>query len=97
MFSLAYAEGADWNDSHFSHDRFNKLLIEARAELDDAKRSEMLLRDAEDPARRGRHHHTLLPQTSFYAHRGPNVKHDEKLSGNWALDGSRGAERWWFG
>ena len=41
MFSTAYAAGADWNDSFWSHDRFNKLLVEARAELDEAKRREM--------------------------------------------------------
>ena len=25
-----------------------------------------------------------------------NVHVPEKLSGNWAMDGSRGMERWWF-
>ncbi len=40
---------------------------------------------------------TIIPffRNYVYAHR-TNVMHDEKLSGNWALDGSRGAERWWF-
>ena len=41
MFSLAYSKGADWNKSHYAGLRFNALLVEARAELNDAKRTEM--------------------------------------------------------
>ncbi len=75
MFSLAYAEGAAWNESHFSHERFNKILIEARAELDDAKRGEMyfemqkILRDEGG---------TIIPffRNFLYAHRS-NVMHDD--------------------
>ena len=33
IFTLGYAAGADWNDSHFTDDRFNELLVQARAEL----------------------------------------------------------------
>jgi hypothetical protein len=56
MLTLAYASGASWNDTFWDNDRFNKLLVEARAELDEAKRREMYLRDAGDPERRWRHH-----------------------------------------
>ena len=40
---------------------------------------------------------TIIPwfRNFVYANR-TNVMHDEKLSGNWALDGARGGERWWF-
>ena len=41
MFSTAYAENAAWNDTLWKHDRFNKLLKEARSELDENKRREM--------------------------------------------------------
>jgi len=41
MFSVGYAAEAAWNDTHWKHDRFNKLLLEARGELDDAKRHEL--------------------------------------------------------
>jgi peptide/nickel transport system substrate-binding protein len=41
MFSQGYAKGARWNDTHWDNERFNKLLIEARAELDQAKRRAM--------------------------------------------------------
>ncbi len=94
LFSLAYARGAAWNDSHFDNDRFNELLIQARAELDDTKRADMyfemqqILRDEGG---------TIVPffRNYLYARRS-NVQHDEAVSGNWALDGARGAERWWF-
>src|SRR5262249_25517689 len=41
MFSQVYAKDARWNDTHWTHERFNKLLAEARAELDDGKRRTM--------------------------------------------------------
>ena len=41
MFSTAYAANAAWNDAHWKHERFNQLLVEARAMLDESKRREM--------------------------------------------------------
>jgi peptide/nickel transport system substrate-binding protein len=41
MFSTAYAAGASWNDTFWTHDRFNTLLVEARSELDEARRRVM--------------------------------------------------------
>ena len=41
MFSTAYAEGVPWNDTFWSHDRFNELLKTARSELDQDNRREM--------------------------------------------------------
>lgn len=38
MYSTAYLSTADWNDTRFFNERFDKLLIEARAELDQDKR-----------------------------------------------------------
>ena len=94
MFSLGYAADAPWNDSHFKNERFNKLLIEARAELNEAKRAEMYFEMQQIMRDEGG---TIVPwfRNFVYANRA-NVMHDEFLSGNWALDGARGAERWWF-
>ena len=33
MFTTAYQSGADWNESKFSNERFDKLLLEAKGEL----------------------------------------------------------------
>ena len=40
---------------------------------------------------------TIIPvfRSYVYACRA-NVHHEEKVSGNWALDGARGGERRWF-
>lgn len=38
MYSTAYQSSADWNDTHFYHPDFDKMLLTARGELDDAKR-----------------------------------------------------------
>ncbi|MFU0506995.1 ABC transporter substrate-binding protein [Pseudaminobacter sp. NGMCC 1.201702] len=41
MYSTAYISGADWNDTRFFREDFDKLVLAARAELDNAKRAEM--------------------------------------------------------
>lgn len=38
MYSTAYYSKADWNDTRFFNEKFDKMLIEARAELDEPKR-----------------------------------------------------------
>ncbi|WP_170332556.1 ABC transporter substrate-binding protein [Ruegeria arenilitoris] len=41
MLSTAYLSTADWNDTRFFNERFDQIVIAARAELDEAKRKEM--------------------------------------------------------
>lgn len=41
MMTLAYKSDAPWNESAWKNERFDKLLLEARGELDAAKRYEM--------------------------------------------------------
>jgi peptide/nickel transport system substrate-binding protein len=38
MYSTAYLSTADWNETRFKREDFDKLLLKARAELDEAKR-----------------------------------------------------------
>ena len=45
MYSTAYTSGADWNDTRFFDEGFDKIILEARAELDQDKRAQ-LYRDA---------------------------------------------------
>ncbi|CAH0342222.1 ABC transporter substrate-binding protein [Rhizobium sp. CECT 9324] len=40
-YSTSYLSTAEWNDTHFKREDFDKLLLQARSELDDAKRREM--------------------------------------------------------
>ncbi|SDE20602.1 ABC transporter substrate-binding protein [Ruegeria marina] len=41
MYSTAYLSTADWNDTKFKNADFDAMLLEARAELDPAKRKEI--------------------------------------------------------
>ncbi|ASJ74236.1 ABC transporter substrate-binding protein [Granulosicoccus antarcticus] len=41
MYSTAYLSSADWNDTRFFNDDFDKMLLTARGELDDAKRKQI--------------------------------------------------------
>lgn len=41
MYSTAYLSTADWNDTRFLRPDFDKILLEARSELDQTKRAEM--------------------------------------------------------
>ncbi len=41
MYSTAYLSTADWNDTRFLREDFDKVIISARAELDETKRREL--------------------------------------------------------
>lgn len=93
MFSMAYAADAKQNDTKWKHPEFNRLLIEARAELNEAKRKEMyaemqkIVRDEGGAV------------ISMFADRVEAISSKiryENLAGNWELDGERCSERWWF-
>ncbi len=38
MYSTGYVSTADWNDTRFKRPDFDKMVLAARAELDEAKR-----------------------------------------------------------
>ena len=79
IFTLGYAEGADWDKPHFKDDRFNELLLAARAELDQKRSAPrcMVRCSASYSDRVGRH--PLLPQLDLCA---PHEcrEHDGKLT-----------------
>jgi len=94
MFSTAYAAGAPWNDTFWEHERFNQLLVAARAELKEVKRREMyvemqrLVRDEGG---------VVVPMFANYVFAMSNkVQHDESMGADKDLDGTKGMERWWF-
>lgn len=94
MFTLAYKDDAAWNESHWQNPKFNKLLLEAKAELDQDKRKEMyremclLMRDDGG---------TIIPFfNNFVYARGANVMHGEHVAASWSCDGARAPSRWWF-
>jgi peptide/nickel transport system substrate-binding protein len=93
MFSTAYKCGAAWNDSFWCNDRFEELLVKARAELDEDKRREMYWEMQDIVANKGG---VVIPMFANYVHAiGPDVAHGEMAS-NWEMDGERWMERWWL-
>lgn len=94
MYTLAYKDDAAWNESHWKNPRFNELLLQAKAELDDAKRGEMYREMAMLARDDGG---TIIPffNNFVYANRA-NVGTPEQLAASWENDGARAASRWWF-
>jgi peptide/nickel transport system substrate-binding protein len=94
MFSQAYAEGANWNDTFWSNERFNVLLKEGRGELDPAKRA-AIYREMQQIVRDEGGVVVWAFANYVYA-MSDKVEHGPKVAANWELDGGRYVERWWF-
>lgn len=94
MYTLAYKDDAAWNESHWQNERFNELLLQAKAELDQGLRAEMYREMAMLARDDGG---TIIPffNNFVYASRG-NVGVPENLAASWECDGARAASRWWF-
>ncbi len=94
MFATAYSCGASWNDSFWCHDKFEALMIEARAELDPAKRETMYFEMQDIVSNQGG---VIIPMFANYVFATSNkVKTSESFGSNWDMDGERWAERWSF-
>lgn len=93
IFSLAYATGVDWNESQFSNETFDKLLVAARSELDEAKRADIYREMQMIVSDQG---NTIIPffQNHVFA-RSAKIDHGA-VSSSAPIDGNRAMERWWF-
>ena len=94
MYTLAYKSDAAWNESRWQNERFNELLIQAKAELDQGLRAEMYREMAMLARDDGG---TVIPffNNFVYANRA-NVGTPDQLAASWENDGARAASRWWF-
>jgi len=93
MFSQVYAKGAVWNDTHWDNERFNRLLIEARAELDPQKRRDMYREMQMIVHDEGG---TIVPMYPNYIDaRSEKIARGPVLASNYDLDGWKCIERWW--
>ena len=94
MFSTAYAEDAKWNDAHWKHEKFNKLLKAGRIELDDTKRREIytemqkIVRDEGGTVVHLFTDHVIAASSK--------LKFEAPMAGHFEMDGQRGSEKWWF-
>lgn len=93
MFSVAYAAGAPWNDSRWSHDKFNTLLKEARAELDDTKRRALYTQMQSICRDEGG---VVVPMYNQIVEANSKKLAHGPVSAHMELDGHKNAERWWF-
>jgi peptide/nickel transport system substrate-binding protein len=94
MLSTTHAADSPWNESHFKDERFQVLLREARAELDESKRRAMyveLQRIVRDTGG------TIVPMfaNNVWA-ASDKIAHATEMASNSTLDGNRCIERWWF-
>ncbi|MEM1275389.1 MAG: ABC transporter substrate-binding protein [Pseudomonadota bacterium] len=94
MFSQVYRAGADWNETFWEHERFNKLLIEGKTELDQTKRREIYIEMQRIVHDEGG---ALIPLFMAYTQAvSKKVGLPEQIASNWGFDGEKNAERWWF-
>lgn len=94
MFSQAYAEGANWNDTFWSHERFNTLLKQGRSELDASVRAE-IYRDMQQIVR-DEGGVVVWAFANYVNAKNAKVKRGPDQAANWNLDGGRCMERWWL-
>ena len=93
IFSAAYASGVDWNESQFSSEKFDQMLVAARSELDEAKRAEMY-REMQQIVRDDGNSIVPMFQNQVFA-LSSKVGHGP-IANNAPIDGNRAMERWWF-
>ena len=93
MFTLVYASTAPWNESKFKNANFDKLLLEARVELDENKRKEMfsdmqrIIRDEGG---------TVISMFANFLFAASDKVGFGEIGNNWDFDSQKCAERWWF-
>jgi peptide/nickel transport system substrate-binding protein len=93
IFTQAYAAGGSWNDTYWNDEKFNKLLIAARGELDETKRAAMyrdmqlLVRDEGG---------AVIPAFANDVFATRNTVRHGKLASNYEVDGRMFFDRWWF-
>ncbi len=93
MFSIAFAADAGWNDTFWKHEKFNKLLKAARAELDNKKRREMYVEMQSIVRDEGA---VVIPMFAADLTGVSTKLGYENVGADWEMDGMRAPERWWF-
>ena len=93
MFATAYAADSPWNDAHWKNERFNKLLVEARTELDADRRRAMYWEMQEIVRDDGG---TIIPVYAQYVFASRSNLAHGPLAANRDVDGWKSMERWWY-
>jgi len=93
MLSLVYAGGANWNESYWKNERFNKLLKEARSELNEKKRRDMYWEMQKIISNEGS---SIIPIFGNYVYIANKKLRFKTVASNSMFDGRRIHERWWY-
>ena len=94
MFTLTYSSGAAWNESFFEHDRFNKLLKQARVQLDQTLRRELYVEMQRIVHNEGG---TVIPCFNDQVMAtSKKLQLDDPVRVHRMWSGYNGPERWWF-
>ena len=94
MFTQGYSATSNWNETYWKNDRFNQLLVAARAEPNDSLRREMYY-EMQSICRDdcGSVIHVFANHISAFTDK---VGVPETVAGNWEFDGYKLIERWWL-
>lgn len=93
-YTLGYSADSAWNESRWTNDRFNELLLAAKSETNEGLRAEMYHEMAVLARDDGG---TIIPMfNNFVYARRANVMRGENIAASWELDGGRAPSRWWF-
>jgi len=93
MFSVTYAKGAAWNETKWANPRFNELLVTARSETDDKKRTGMyaeMQQLVHDDCGQ-----IVIVFNNYVEAHSKKLAHGD-IGANWECDGMKIAKRWWF-
>jgi len=94
MFSQVYSAEAKWNETYWKNERFNKLLIQGRAELNTEKRREIYVEMQQIVHNDGG---AIIPLfLSDVMAVNDKLGLPEQIGNAWELDGMKNTERWWF-
>ena len=93
MLSLVYDGAANWNESYWKHERFDKLLKEARSELNEVKRRDMYWEMQKIIHEEGA---SIIPIFSNFVYVASSKLRFKTIASNAMYDGRRIHERWWF-
>jgi peptide/nickel transport system substrate-binding protein len=94
MFTQAFSAESAWNETHWNNERFETLLVEARAELDAAKRRDMYVEMQQLVRDEGGFVCPVFK--NWLVATSDKIHIPEKMGGDAPVDGNRNAERWWF-
>jgi len=93
ILSLAYLSDAKWNESHFRSEQLDKLILSARAELDETKRREiyreiqLIIRDEGS---------VIVPGfANVVQGLSSKIGTSDQIGGGWDMDGGQFLKRWW--